>query len=432
MTERIVVTGYGVASPFGRGADTLHQAMVNGDTAVAPLPEPRASLRPGYGAPITMGAKDIRQLPNSRNMRPGTMTRYTFLSTLALGDSMAQGEIDWDDGEGALRRGLYVASYTNSDRFDKYVRFAHHVSDEVDGEPVIVDDRVSTAIRKFSSFEFLKLMNNMPAAHGGIQGRCQGPCNTFLGSPSGGIQAIGRAAEALRDDLADTMFAGGVGTSVHDHMMMMRATRGLASSADVAPEEAGRPFDQGATGIVPGEAGGMLILETEAKAAERGATVYAELAGYGEWFLPPATTRGLPASPAGGVRAMRKALQQAGLEAGDVDLVVAHGEGCSDLDALEASALAEVLGPKAGEVPVLALTAHIGAVEAAVGPVGAAVALECMRTGQIPGALNRSNPLPEFKGPTSTEPTTGDIQVALVTLMTREGINAALVLRKLD
>ncbi len=431
MSDRIVVTGYGVATPFGRGADVLHQAMVAKESKVESLPEPRGSLQPGYGGRVELGARDIRKLPNSRNMRPGTMTRYTFLSTLALGDAMEQGESPWDDGDGALRRGLYVASYTNSDRFDKYVRFAHHVSAEEDGKPTIVDSRVPQAIRKFSSFEFLKLMNNMPAAHGGIHGRCQGPCNTFLGSPSGGIQAIGRAAEAIRDGLADTMYAGGVGTSVHDHMMMTRASRGLASSSDVEPGKAGRPFSASATGIVPGEAGGMLVLERESTAVARGATVYAELAGYGEWFTPPATTRGLPGSPMGGIKAMRKALKQAGLEAGDVDLVVAHGEGRPDLDALEASALAEILGPNVGDVPVLTLTAHIGATEAAAGPVGAALALECMRTGQVPGALNREDPLPEYKGPTSPDASERDVRVALVSLVTREGINAAAVLRRL-
>jgi 3-oxoacyl-(acyl-carrier-protein) synthase len=431
MTERIVVTGYGVASPFGRGAAALHEGMLAGESRVAPLEEPRGSLQPGYGGVVELGAKDIRVLPNSRDMRPGTMTRYTFLSTLALGDAMAQGETPWDDGDGALGRGIYVASYTNSDRFDKYVRFAHHVSAEENGEAVIVDARVSDAIRKFSSFEFLKLMNNMPAAHGGIHARCQGPCNTFLGTPSGGIQAIGRAAEAIRDGLADTMYAGGVGASVHDHMMMTRATRGLASSSDVEPARAGRPFDRGATGIVPGEAGGMLVLERETAARARGATVHAELAGYGEWFTAPASNRGLPATPAGGIRAMRRALERAGLEPSDVDVVVAHGEGRTDLDALEALALAEVLGPKAPDVPVLALTAHMGAAEAAAGPVGAAVALECMRTGRIPGALNRENPLSEYTGPTSPEAIERDVRVALISLVTREGINAAIVLRRL-
>ncbi|HCP48436.1 MAG TPA: hypothetical protein DIU15_20535 [Deltaproteobacteria bacterium] len=432
-TERVVITGVGVASPFGLGVGPLFDGMVAGETRVEALGSPRGALAPGYGAVVSLSARDIRGLPNSRDMRPGTMTRYTFLSTLALGDAMQDGDCPFDDGDGALRRGLYVASYTNSDRFDKYVRFAHHVIDEdATGNSFINDSQVPEAIRKFSGFEFLKLMNNMPAAHGGIQGRCQGPCNTYLGTPSGGAQAIGRALSTIQDGLADTMYAGGVGSSVHDQMMMVRATRGLASSSDATPEAAGRPFDTAASGIVPGEGGAMLVLERESTARARGARVRAELAGYGEWFLPPSDRDGVSPSPMGTVQSVRRALAMAGVEAADIDMVAAHGESRSDLDALEASALAEVLGPRAAEVPVVALAAHVGSVEAAVGPMGAAVALQAMETGVVPGALNRENPLPDYKGPTSAAPVETAVRTALVTLTTREGVSAALVLRTLD
>jgi len=428
--ERIFITGAGAATSFGLGVEALHDAMCEGTSAVAPLAEPQGALRPGYGAIVSLGARDIRKLPNSRNMRPGTMTRYTFLSTLALGSAMQDGELPWDDGDAALRRGLYVASYTNSDRFDKYVRFAHHLSgQDDDGAPVIIDGNVPQAIRKFSGFEFLKLMNNMPAAHGGIHGRCQGPCNTFLGTPAGGTQAIGRALLVIRDGLADTMYAGGTGSSVHPQMMITRATRKLASDASVEPAQAGRPFDRGASGIVPGEAGAMLCLERESTATARGATALAEVAGYGEWFVPPADRDGVPGSPAGTVRAARRALDIAGIEAGDVDVVLAHGESRTDLDRLEALALAEILGPRAADVPIVSPTAHLGSVEAAVGPLQAALATRILATGRVPGALNRTDPIDEYKGPRGTDPVQIDAKVALVSITTREGVSAALVLR---
>ncbi len=430
---RVFVTGCGAATPFGLGVASLYEGMLAGEHRIGPLKPPRDSLRPGYGAMVTMGPKEIRSLPNSRDMRPGTMTRYTLLSTLALGNAMADGEVPWDDGDGAQRRGLFVASYTNSDRFDKYVRFAHHVIDTAaDGSPVINDGRVPQAIRKFSGFEFLKLMNNMPAAHGGIQGRCQGPCNTFLGTPSGGLQAVGRAFEAIRDGLAETMYAGGVGSSVHEHMMMTRATRKLEASSEVAPGEAGRPFDSGATGIVPGEGGGFLVLESESSARARAASVKAELVGYGEWFLPPATRDGLAETPAATVWASRKALAMAGLEAADIDLVTTHGESRPDLDALEARGLAEILGPRASSVPMLSLAAHIGSTEAGVGPICAGVAAASMAAGKAPGALNRSAPIPEYKGPTDASPMDGDFRHALVTVTTREGVSTAIVLRRVE
>lgn len=439
-TDRVVVTGCGVISPFGLGADALYQGMVDGVSKVEKLPEPRGSLRPGYGGEVTdRPAKVVRGLPNSREMRPGTMTRYTFLSTAALGDAMLDAKVPLveEDGrkdlvppwEGSLRRGAYIASYTNSDRFDKYVRFAHHVIARKQGEVAIDDSQVPDAIKKFTAFEFLKLMNNMPTAHAGIQARCQGPVNTFLGTPAGGVQAIGRAYEAIRDDLADVMYAGGVGSSVHDQMMMVRATRKLNSDPNAEPGKAGRPFDAGASGIVPGEGGGMLVLERAAHAEERGAEVLAELAGYADWFAPPTSNRGLPPNPDGMVRAARKALKLAGLTAADIDLVTSLGESDHEVDALEAAGLAEILGERVGDVPVLSLTAHVGGCEAAIGPMLAAVALRCMKNGVVPGDLNRENPIDAYQGPSSPEARTMPVRNVLVSVMTREGVNAALVLK---
>ena len=109
--------------------------------------------------------------------------------------------------------------------------------------------------------------------------------------------------------------------------------------------------------------------------------------------------------------------------------MIAHGEGGSDLDALEASGLAELLGDAAPTTPVLTLTPHIGATEAAVGPLSAGLALEVMRTGTIPGALNRENPIEEFAGPSDRAASQSQVQNVLISITTREGINAAIVLK---
>ncbi len=283
----------------------------------------------------------------------------------------------------------------------------------------------------FTAFEFLKLMNNMPTAHAGIQARCQGPVNTFLGTPAGGVQAIGRAYEVIRDGLADVMYAGGVGSSVHDQMMMVRATRGLNSDPSVEPARAGRPFDRAASGIVPGEGGAILVLERESTATERGAPVLAELAGYADWFAAPTSNRGLPPGPGAMVRACRKAMRLAGVEASEIDLVTCLGESDAALDAIEAAGFAELLGPRVGEVPVLGIMAHVGDCEAAIGPMSAAVALLAMQNGKIPGDLNREDPIPEYKGPSSPLVREQAVRTVLISVMTREGVNAAMVLRAL-
>ena len=431
-TDRIVITGAGVGSPFGLGAAALHEGMMARVSAVGTLPDERDALRPGYGAVAQLTNKQMRKLPNARQLRPGTMTRYTWLSTFALGDAMIQAEAPGDD-EGSPRRGMYVASYTNTDRFDKYVRFAHHVigDPQQDGPAVIDDSQVPAAIKKFTAFEFLKLMNNMPTAHGGIHANCQGPVNTFLGTAAGGLQAMSRAVKSIQDDLADLMYAGGTGSAVHAHLMMVRATRGLNADPEVVPFEAGRPWDQNATGIVPGEAAGMLVLEREESARARGAAMVAELAGWGDSFGVPGADRAVPGNSDAAVDAMLMALEMARVRPGEVDLVCSGGESRLDIDALEAEALPRVLGERSGEVPHLSTTAHIGSVEAATGPVLVALALEAMKTREAPPDLNRDNPIAQYAGPLRELPTSGEFHTALVNVTTREGVNAAVVLKRI-
>jgi 3-oxoacyl-(acyl-carrier-protein) synthase len=431
-TERVVITGWGAVSPFGIGGAALWEGVSAGRVAIAPLPSPRSSLRPGFGGIAPAEAKDLRALPNSRDMRPGTMTRYTWLSTFALGTAMAHGQVPWDDGDGALRRGCYIASYTNSDRFDKYVQLAFFVTRPgEDGQPALVDGRVPDAIKKFTGFEFLKLMNNMPAAHAAIEARCQGPANTFLGTPSGGIQAIGRAVEVIRDDLADTMYAGGTGSAVHEQMMMTRAVKRLFVDSQADPARACRPFDRGATGVVPGEGGGILVLERESTARARGARIHAELAGHGDWWTPPEAGHAPPGSPEGVTRSIEAAMDMAGIGPGDIDAVVAHGESRLDLDTLEAEALAAVLGPRVSEVPVVTLGPHIGECDGGHGALSAVLALEMMGAGRVPAVLNREDPIDAWKGPRDVAGRDGHLRHVLVQMATREGVQTALVLRNL-
>ena len=174
----------------------------------------------------------------------------------------------------------------------------------------------------------------------------------------------------------------------------------------------------------------MLVLERASTAEARGATVKAELLGYGDWFTAPVSNRGLPPGPGGMVRAARKAMKAAGIEASEIDLVTALGESDVELDAIEAAGFAELLGPRASEVPILSLTAHVGACEAGIGPMAAAVAMLAMERGQVPGDLNREDPIDGYTGPSSAAPRTMDVRTVLVSVMTREGINAALVLRR--
>ncbi len=425
---RVPITGVGAITPFGLGFEPLWQALVDGTCGITPLAEPLDLLRPGYGGQVTTRWPELRPLPGAKGHRPLTMTRYTYLACGGIGTALASAGVDLEAD--AERRGLYLGSYCNMDAMPKYIRLAHIIAarEAWAGSSHRIDDgRVMLGLKRFTGFEFLKLMNNMPTAHGGIQAACKGPCNTFLGFAAAGLQAIGRAGRAIEDGQADGMVTGGVGASVADQVLLTRGFRGMVSSADAEPDLACRPFDRGATGIVPGEAGGFLVLGQPGTGGIPGdAQVLGELVGFATAFAPPATYPGTPKGTGAAVSAARRALDEAGVEP---DLVVLSGWSWAPMDELEAAVHAEVLGEGAGDVPALVLGPTLGSVEAASGPLGAAVALRAMAEGVVPAWPNLTDPIPAWRGPTAAEARSAEMKTALVLSISPEGSHAALVLR---
>ena len=423
---RVPIAGAGALTPFGFGVDLVWDAMLEGRTALAELQPPLDLCAPGYGAQVTAKWPELRPLPGAKGHRPATMTRYSYLACGAIGSALADADIDLT--QGLEERGLYVGSYCNMDLMKKYIQLAHVIADRGawEGAAHRIDDaRVMLGLKRFTGFEFLKLMNNMPTAHGGIQGACKGPCNTFLGFAAAGIQAIGRAALAIEDGLAESMIAGGVGSSVSDQMLMTRGFRGMYASSDVAPAEACRPFDQGATGIVPGEGGAFLVLGSFATESGDAPKTLGHVTGFATGFEPPAAHPGLPGGIGAAVDAARRAMEQAGTEP---DLVVLTGWSLPALDRLEAAVHAQVMGPRAADTPVLCLGPTLGSTEAASGPLGAAIALRALTTGRIPALPTLTAPIPEWTGPLQSESRDHDATSALVLSFSLEGSHAALML----
>jgi 3-oxoacyl-(acyl-carrier-protein) synthase len=422
---RIPIAGTGALTPFGLGIDLVWEALCEGRTAVAPLASPLDLCRPGYGAQVTARWPDLRPLPGAKGHRPATMTRYAYLGCGGIGSALADAAVDLENG--SLERGLFVGSYCNMDLMKKYIQLSHVVADRAswEGGPHRIDDsRVMLGMKRFTGFEYLKLMNNMPTAHGGIQGACKGPCNTFLGFAAAGLQAIGRAARAIEDGQAEVMIAGGVGSSVSDQMLMTRGYRWMVASPEMAPEEACRPFDRGATGIVPGEAGCFVVLGEPGVTEDAEAKSLGAITGFATAYEPPAAHPGIPAGIGAAVSAARAALAEAGKQP---DLVALTGWSWPKMDELEAALHAEVLGDRAAAVPVLTLGHALGSTEAASGPLGLAVALRALAEGQAPALPTLQDPIPQWKGPVQPEPVALAGKTALVLSFSLEGSHAAIV-----
>ncbi len=428
----VFITAFGAVTGAG-DEQAFRSAWLAGESAVRPLVDKLEALPPGYGAPVAFTQKELRQLPGGRGQRPGTQTHHTFLAVGAVGRTLLNAGMSdpaSDPDEVADRRGVYLGSYTNFPEMKKHLSLTHAMGDieaAARGEYVIDDSRILPGMKGFTGFDFLKLMNNMPTAHASIMANARGPANTFLGHSSVGLQAVARAWDALRLGLADEMIAGGTGPGALEGLCLLRKALGMQPAFELDPATAARPLDQGATGLVPGDAGAAFVLETAERASATGRTPLARLAGYSELFVAPQGPRGPLPGPGPIVALARQALTEAGWEAGDVDYIAPTGAGLPDLDRLEAAALAELVGP--GRPFIAPHTGVVGFTEAAHGPLGLVGALQAMQDGQVPAAVNVETPWEALQGH-NLGGGTGDIRRALILSLAPEGTLNALAVER--
>jgi len=278
----------------------------------------------------------------------------------------------------------------------------------------------------------LKYLPNMLSCHVTIIHGTMGPSNCITCGDASAHLAVGEAARLVARRGADAAVAGGAESKLNP-MGLMRQTllKRVAASWDGDPAEACRPFDERHCGTVVAEGGGLLILEGLPHAKARGARVYAELAGFGSAQDPAGMD--IESPNAGSLHlAVRKALDDAGCEPGDVDLVVTHGTGVPGEDACEARAWGEVLGDAAADTPAAAITGSIGSLFAGAGGAELAAAAMAVHTQTIPPTVNHSAPAEDCGLRFLSEPTPADVRVAVSAAFSVGGQCGACVLKRVE
>ncbi len=441
MTVRdvdVVITGYGAVTGLGDD-EALREAWLAGRSGVRPFGDDKdvGGLPPGYGARVDFSHKQLRALPGARGLRPGTMTEFTFLACGAVGRALRSAGIldpEADTVEVMDRRGVYLGSYTNFPELKKHARLTHVMADPQAAESgvyTVDDSRIDQGMKGFTGFDFLKLMNNMPTAHAAIQAAARGPANTMLGHATAGLQAIGRAVDGIRLDLADQFIAGGTGPGTSEGLAAVRHTNGMFADPVATPGSAARPLDVGATGLVPGDAGAAIVLETAQNAADRGAAPIARIAACRDLFVAPPTPRG-GVDAVAVERLVRGLLADAGWDAAEVDYVAASGIGLDSVDAGEAAALGAVFGDRLGEVVIAVHTGVTGFCEAGHACVGLVGALQAMQDGLVPPQVNLDAPRPGLERLARlTVSTPRDVRRALIIGTCPEGSLAGMAIQNL-
>ena len=235
----------------------------------------------------------------------------------------------------------------------------------------------------------------------------------------------------IRRGDADLMLAGGAEACL-TRLMMSGFHALTALSRILPPEHASRPFDLHRDGFVMAEGAGALVLEELEHARRRGATILAELAGYGATCDAVHITGPAP-DGAGLSRAMRRALEMAGDTPEDVDAYYAHGTGTVVNDRVEAAALRAVFGSRTDMMKVTAVKSMIGHAISASGPLAAAAAIQTLNTGVLPPTVNYETPDPACPlAGLSDRAAELDARGVLVGSLGFGGHNAALLFRRFD
>lgn len=418
---RIVVSGVGVVSPLGVGADRVWQRLLAGQSGIRHLP------------------KDVAD---------GTGTTVGGLVPTLEEDPLAGYDPD------------RVIPVKERKKMDRFIEFALVAADEAltqaNWHPVAVKDQERTATiiasgvggfgaiaeairttdsrgpRRLSPFTAPSFLANMAAGQVSIRHGFKGPLGAPVTACAAGVQAIGDAARLIRSGEADIAICGGTEAAI-DRVTLgcFAAARALSTGFNDSPQEASRPFDRDRDGFVMAEGAGVLVIESLEHAKARGAQPIAEIVGYGTSADAYHLTAGLEDGN-GAQRAMQQALMQAGIAPSEVQHINAHATSTQVGDKSELAAIRTVFG-EGSDVAITSTKSSTGHLLGAAGGIEAIFTLLAIRDQVVPPTLNLNHP-DELALGLNLVKTKKDVNIqhALSNGFGFGGVNASVVFRRWD
>jgi len=370
--HRVVVTGIGVVSPVGLGKEAYFSALLAGRSGVGPITRFDAT---GYAVTIAAEVKGFDALDYLDRKAARRMDAYAQYAVAAA--VMAREDASFPSDFDPYSVGSFVGSGIGGlDTFYEQTRVLYERG----------PDRVSP-------FFIPMMIPNMAAAHVSMALGLKGPVSATCTACAASTNALGDAFHIIRRGDARAMFAGGAEAPVgHIGVSSFAAMRALSTRND-DPERASRPFDSGRDGFVMGEGAAVLVLEEREHALARGAHIYAEFLGYGmtgdAFHLSEPDASGEPAG-----RALRRAIDMAGVAPEDLDYINAHGTSTPLGDIMETRAVRYALGEAADRVMVSSTKSMFGHCLGAAGALEAAATVLTIVEGKVPPTINLEDPDP--------------------------------------
>jgi 3-oxoacyl-[acyl-carrier-protein] synthase II len=388
--HRVVVTGVGVVAPNGIGRRDFSDAIFEGRSGVDFIDSFDTS---GLSIKIGGEVKNFNVLPYLGDHRKSLklMSRAVQFAVGAAAMAVEDAGLETNRLDPA-RFGVCMGTGITPVDIGELV---HPILKSVGADGAFDMGRFAVA-RAESIFPLwlLQHLPNMAAAHISILQRAMGPNNTVVTACAAGTQAVGEAFRLIARGDADVMLAGGCDSRLDPQLYVAYTAMKAVSQSLRPPVEVSRPFDAERDGFVLGEGAAVLVLESYRRARRRGATMIAEITGYGSSFDAFGITRPEPQGR-GAALAMTAALREARIDPAAVDYINAHGTSTKLNDLMETVAVKRVFGQRASSIPMSSQKSMIGHLIGASGAVEAAATAISLHRGVVPPTINLATPDPE-------------------------------------
>lgn len=418
--RRVVVTGLGMVTPLACGVEETWKRILDGESGAEKITKFDAShLATDYACEIPFGdgtdgtfnADDWMAPKEARKVDP------FILYAMSAADQAIK-DANWmpEGDEDRERTGVMVGS-------------------GIGGLSTIADTAVllkERGPRRVSPFFIPSTLINLCSGQVSIRYGFKGPNHAVVTACSTGAHAIGDAARLIMLDDADVMIAGGAEAPICElGIAGFNACKALSTKRSDDPKSASRPYDEDRDGFVMGEGAGVVVLEEYEHAVARGATIYAEVLGYG--LSGDAYHITAPASDGdGGYRSMKAALKRAGLEPSAIDYINAHGTSTM-ADTIELGAVGRLMGEAAKGATMSSTKSSIGHLLGAAGAVEAIFCILALRDQIAPPTINLESTVVETDLDLApNKAVKREINVVLSNSFGFGGTNASLVMGKVQ
>ncbi|PRS53613.1 MULTISPECIES: beta-ketoacyl-ACP synthase II [Bacillus] len=409
--KRVVVTGLGALTPLGNDVESTWKNAVAGVSGVGPITRVDSSE---YTAKVAAELKDFNIEDYMEKKEARKMARFTQYAVVAAQKALEDSRLEITD-EIAPRVGVWVGSgigglETFEEQFEVYS---------------------NKGARRVSPFFVPMMIPDMATGQISIALGAKGVNSCTVTACATGTNSIGDAFKVIQRGDADAMITGGTEAPL-TKMSFAGFCANKALSTNPDPETASRPFDKNRDGFVMGEGAGIVVLEELEHALKRGATIYAEIVGYGSTGDAYHITAPAP-NGEGGVRAMKEAIRDAGLSVEEIDYINAHGTSTPYNDKFETMAIKEVFGEHANQLAISSTKSMTGHLLGAAGGVEAIFSVLAIKDSVIPPTINLETPDEECDlDYVAKEARSKEVQVALSNSLGFGGHNATIIFKKYE